>query len=56
MRDELPEAIRVCERADMCVRMATGDNAATARNVAKKCGILKGLKSELMMEGPDFRK
>jgi Ca2+ transporting ATPase len=56
VRDEVPEAIRVCERAGICVRMVTGDNAATARSIAKKCGILKGVEGELVMEGPDFRK
>ena len=53
MRKEVPEAVRVCQRAGITVRMVTGDNLHTARHIAGECGILT--EGGLALEGPDFR-
>lgn len=54
VRDEVPEAIRKCQRAGITVRMVTGDNINTARSIAQKCGIIKPGDDFIVMEGPDF--
>ena len=53
VRKEVPEAVRVCQRAGIVVRMVTGDNLHTARHIARECGILT--EGGLALEGPDFR-
>lgn len=53
LRPEVPEAVRVCQRAGITVRMVTGDNIVTAENIAKTAGILRP--GGLCMEGPKFR-
>ena len=53
VRKEVPEAVRVCQRAGIQVRMVTGDNLYTARHIAAECGILTD--SGMALEGPDFR-
>ncbi|EKX52947.1 hypothetical protein GUITHDRAFT_161121 [Guillardia theta CCMP2712] len=56
VRPEVPEAIRVCKRAGIVVRMVTGDNPRTAAAIAKKCGILSDDDdSATIMTGSDFR-
>ena len=56
VRPEVPRAIELCRRAGIDVRMVTGDNIATARSIARKCGILTATDTDLIaMEGPDFR-
>ncbi|OQS00711.1 P-type ATPase (P-ATPase) Superfamily [Achlya hypogyna] len=55
VRPEVPEAIRLCHRAGIIVRMVTGDNIMTARSIAAKCGILKPGDNALTMEGSEFR-
>lgn len=56
VRPEVPRAIELCRRAGIDVRMVTGDNIATARSIARKCGILTAADTNLIaMEGPDFR-
>lgn len=40
IREEVPEAIRICNEAQVQVRMVTGDNIITAEAIAKDCGIL----------------
>ena len=57
LRDEVPDAIKVCTDAGICVRMVTGDNINTAMSIAKQCGILPKENPEkyICMEGPDFR-
>ena len=56
MRDEVPDAIRKCQRAGITVRMVTGDNINTARAIATKCGIIKPGDNFLVLEGKDFNK
>ncbi|CAL8114100.1 unnamed protein product [Orchesella dallaii] len=54
VRPEVPEAIRVCQRAGIIVRMVTGDNINTARSIAAKCGILNPGEDGIIIEGKDF--
>ncbi|EFJ50671.1 hypothetical protein VOLCADRAFT_88435 [Volvox carteri f. nagariensis] len=54
VRKEVPEAVRVCQRAGITVRMVTGDNIHTAQHIARECGILTD--DCIALEGPDFRK
>jgi magnesium-transporting ATPase (P-type) len=70
-RPEVIGAIEDCDRANVCVRMVTGDHKATARAIARNVGILRDqgdgkLEREWqrrnpnpekwVMEGPEFRK
>lgn len=54
VRKEVPEAVRVCQRAGITIRMVTGDNIHTAMHIARECGILT--EDSIALEGPDFRK
>lgn len=54
LRPEVPKAIEQCKTAGIKVRMVTGDNIVTARNIAKNCGILS--KGGIVMEGSEFRR
>jgi Ca2+-transporting ATPase len=54
LRPEVPDAVKICQRAGIVVRMVTGDNIATARAIAKSCGILT--ETGIVLEGPAFRK
>ncbi|KAF0697930.1 Aste57867_11427 [Aphanomyces stellatus] len=56
VREEVPEAIRQCNKAGIVVRMVTGDNIATAKSIALKCGIVSPGDGSLVMEGTVFRK
>merc|ERR1719412_2523805 len=56
VRDEVPAAIKQCQRAGITVRMVTGDNINTARAIATKCGIIKPDDNFLVLEGKDFNK
>jgi hypothetical protein len=52
VRAEVPDAVAVCKRAGIFVRMVTGDNTYTAQHIARECGILT---DGIALEGPDFR-
>jgi len=54
LRPEVPNSIMMCQRAGITVRMLTGDNILTAKQIGKSCGILT--EGGIAMEGPDFRK
>ncbi|PRP86215.1 P-type ATPase [Planoprotostelium fungivorum] len=54
LRPEVPNSIMMCQRAGITVRMLTGDNILTAKQIGKSCGILT--EEGIAMEGPDFRK
>ncbi|BFZ08779.1 hypothetical protein BsWGS_11818 [Bradybaena similaris] len=56
VRDEVPEAIKKCQRAGITVRMVTGDNVNTARSIASKCGILRPGEDGLVLEGKEFNR
>ena len=53
IRPEVPMAVAECKSAHIKVRMVTGDNVATARAIAKECGIVISDQS-LIMEGSEF--
>ena len=54
LREGVPEAVAVCQKAGVVVRMVTGDNLVTARAIATECGIYTP--GGVIMEGPAFRK
>jgi len=56
VRPEVPDAIKKCQRAGICVRMVTGDNVNTARSIATKCGIIKPNTDFLVIEGKEFNR
>ena len=41
IRDEVPDAVKQCNKAGVRVRMVTGDNKITAIAIAKECGIME---------------
>lgn len=41
IRSEVPDAVTVCHKAGIMVRMITGDNIVTAQAIAEKCRIIK---------------
>eukprot|EP01126_Amoeba_proteus_P060226 TRINITY_DN7940_c0_g6_i1.p1 TRINITY_DN7940_c0_g6~~TRINITY_DN7940_c0_g6_i1.p1 ORF type:complete len:812 (+),score=177.55 TRINITY_DN7940_c0_g6_i1:68-2503(+) len=52
LREEVPDAVRKCQRAGITVRMITGDNITTAKKIASDCFILTP--EGTAMEGPQF--
>eukprot|EP00736_Rhodelphis_marinus_P009795 Rmarinus@m.10054 len=54
VRPEVPAAVLSCQKAGITVRMVTGDNILTAKDIARQCGILT--EGGISMEGKDFRK
>ena len=53
LRDDVKDAVATAQKAGVTVRMITGDNIATARAIAKQCGIFT--EGGLVIEGPAFR-
>ncbi|XP_063065278.1 plasma membrane calcium-transporting ATPase 3-like [Engraulis encrasicolus] len=56
VRPEVPDAIKMCQRAGITVRMVTGDNINTARAIAAKCGIIQPGDDFICLEGKDFNR
>lgn len=59
IRKEVPDAVALCQKAGITVRMVTGDNLITAKAIARECGILTEdllAKPDCVMEGPEFYK
>ncbi|CAI4218497.1 unnamed protein product [Parascedosporium putredinis] len=54
VRSTVPTAVQACNRASVQVKMVTGDNVATAKAIAKSCGLMK--EGGTVMEGIDFRR
>ncbi|KAI0982624.1 hypothetical protein GJ496_006785 [Pomphorhynchus laevis] len=54
VRDEVPDAIRKCQRAGVVVRMVTGDNISTARSIALQCGIIRPDSKFLVLDSAEF--
>lgn len=60
IRNGVPYAVSLCQKAGITVRMVTGDNKETAMAIAKRCGILErgynyDPKDLTVMIGEDFR-
>lgn len=53
LREGVPEAVELCQKAGVVIRMVTGDNKITAEAIAKECGIIQP--NSIVMEGPEFR-
>ncbi|XP_040214761.1 plasma membrane calcium-transporting ATPase 2 isoform X6 [Rana temporaria] len=56
VRPEVPDAIKMCQRAGITVRMVTGDNINTARAIAIKCGIIHPGEDFICIEGKEFNR
>ncbi|XP_074572932.1 calcium-transporting ATPase 5, plasma membrane-type-like [Curcuma longa] len=56
-RPGVKEAVDLCTRAGVKVRMVTGDNLQTAKAIALECGILKdpNAREPILIEGKIFR-
>ncbi|KAF2363503.1 P-type ATPase [Trinorchestia longiramus] len=54
VRPEVPSAISQCRSAGVTVRMVTGDNLATARAIAIKCGIVVPGQHGLELDSDQF--
>lgn len=57
IRKEVPDAVALCQKAGITVRMVTGDNLITAKAIARECGILNDdliSRPDSVMEGPEF--
>lgn len=54
IRPEVPDAVKVCQKAGIKVRMVTGDNKVTALAIAKECQIISRDHKDSVMEGPEF--
>lgn len=55
LRGNAAQSIKECQSAGVVVRMVTGDNALTARSIAKQCGIVQDEEKDIVLEGPHFR-
>eukprot|EP00250_Pteridium_aquilinum_P029769 c40095_g1_i1 orf=53-3082(+) len=53
VRPGVKEAVQLCLKAGIKVRMVTGDNIVTASAIARECNILT--EDGIAVEGPDFR-
>lgn len=53
LRSDVKDAVRVAQSAGVIVRMVTGDNIATAKAIARDCGILT--EHGTAVEGPKMR-
>jgi Ca2+-transporting ATPase len=53
LRPGVAEAVEMCRKAGVSVKMCTGDNVLTARSIASQCGIYTP--GGIIMEGPVFR-
>ncbi|KAF8822135.1 plasma membrane-type Ca(2+)-ATPase A1 PMCAA1, partial [Cardiosporidium cionae] len=54
VRKEVPDSVRKCQRAGIRVRMVTGDNIVTARQIARQCNIFTEETGGVAMNGRDF--
>ncbi|XP_074283849.1 calcium-transporting ATPase 12, plasma membrane-type-like [Silene latifolia] len=55
-RPEVKNAVEICKRAGVKIKMITGDNVFTAKAIATECGILGFDKGEgEVVEGEEFR-
>ena len=52
LREGVEETLKKCKNAGIKVRMITGDNKLTAKEIARECGILDS--RSIIMEGEEF--
>jgi len=58
LRPEIPDAVRICHRAGINIRMCTGDNINTATAISIEAGILTSEQAKekyVCMTGKEFR-
>ncbi|MCA8992452.1 MAG: cation-translocating P-type ATPase [Planctomycetaceae bacterium] len=56
VRPEVPPAVEACHRAGIQIKMVTGDNAATAREIARQIHLWHdGDSANQHVSGPDFK-
>ncbi|MHA1652124.1 MAG: cation-translocating P-type ATPase [Candidatus Helarchaeota archaeon] len=53
-RDEVPEAIKICKKAGIEIKMITGDHPATANAIAKEIGLISEGEEHNTVIGVDF--
>jgi Ca2+-transporting ATPase len=57
VRPEVPDAIRACRAAGIAVKIVTGDNPHTAREVGRQIGLLdEGADGRQLLSGAEFEK
>lgn len=54
MRSEVPAAVRQCQSAGIRVRMITGDNLETAKQIAEECHIHHPKYGGIALTGAEF--
>lgn len=54
VREEVPPAVRRCQDAGIRVRMVTGDNIETAKQIGIKCNIYNPEMGGIAMTGAEF--
>jgi Ca2+-transporting ATPase len=54
LRPGVSQTVQTCQRANVIVRMVTGDNILTATAIAKQCGIYSDNSEDIAMEGTQF--
>jgi Ca2+-transporting ATPase len=54
IRLEASSAVAACHRANVIVRIVTGDSINTAQAIARQCGIFSADDGHVTMEGKDF--
>ena len=54
VREDVPDAVAMCLKAGIDVKMVTGDTPGTAKEIGKRIGIYREGTSDMVISGPDF--
>ena len=54
VREDVPDAVAICLKAGIDVKMVTGDTPGTAKEIGKRIGIYREGTSDMVITGPDF--
>lgn len=54
VRPDVPQAVKSCQKAGIQIKMVTGDNAETAREIARQAGLWDGASGDAVITGPEF--